>query len=61
MNKNKKKQIIKNTSDDLFLGFVFFICLIGALESMITHILPVTFYVVLVFGTLLGLIVKKQM
>jgi hypothetical protein len=60
-NKNKKQQIIKNISDDVFLGFVLFISLIGVLETMITHILPTVFYAILVFAGLLGLIIKKQM
>lgn len=60
-NRNKKQQIIKNISDDIFLGFVTFVSIIGVLETMITHILPAIFYLILVFVGLLGLIVKKQM
>lgn len=60
-NRNKKQQIIKNISDDVFLGFVTFVSIIGVLETIVTHILPAIFYLILIFVGLLGLIVKKQM
>lgn len=54
------KYNLKNTSDDLFLYIAIFVSIIGFIESMLTHFLPLIIYVIIIFITLLTLIIKKQ-